>query len=375
MKDINFLEVNAEQILNQLITDCEQTLGDVLYPGDERRIFLQQLAQVIVAQSNSINDTGRQNLLRYARGELLDALGERTGTPRLLAQKAATTLRFTLSASQQNPITVPEGTRATPDGRLFFATVQALTITPGQATGDVLAEATEAGAEHNGFTLGQINQIVNPVAFVASVSNLSTSTGGADVEPDDDGVNIWSGYRERIRQSPSRFSTAGPEDGYIYWAKTAHPDIQDVAVASPAPGEVKVSVLMKDGQLPSQAVLDLVLAACSAKTVRPLTDQVTTAAPVQVTYNIDLAYYISEEHAAEETSIRAAIEGSGGAADQYKAWQNRKMGRDINPDYLRQLMLNAKAFKIDIVAPVYTQIDNDEVAKTGTVSVSYGGLV
>lgn len=269
MSDINFVEVDAGKIEREMISDFETALKTTLYPGDERRIFLQQETPIIVGLKNSINDAARQNLLRYARGPQLDALGERYDTPRLPAQKAVVTLEWTLSSAQPNPVTIAKGKRATPDGQFFFATVEDLVIPAGNLSGTVKAEATVAGANHNGFVPGQISTIVDPTPFVASVANIDTSSGGADEEPDDDGVNIWSGYRERIRLAPTKVSTAGPEDAYKYWAKTASQDIVDVAVLSPDPGEIKIIVLMKNGESPSQPILDAVMAACSDKKRRP----------------------------------------------------------------------------------------------------------
>lgn len=375
MSEINFVTADAQTINEQLVKDFEAVLGTVLYPGDERRIFLQQQTQVLVALWNAINDTGRQNLLRYARGAVLDALGERTDTIRLPAQKAKATLRFTLSSAQPNQVIVPAGTRVTPDGALYFATVEHLTIPAGQTAGDVTVEAAAGGTQYNGFAAGQIQTIVDPIPYVASVVNIDESAGGSDEEPDDDGVNIWSGYRGRIRESASKYSSAGPVDAYIYWAKTADVNIQDVAVTSPAAGEVVITVLMKDGELPSQAVLDAVLATCSDKKRRPLTDHVTAAAPTSVEYDITLTYYIDESRAAEEAAIRTAVEGGGGAVEQYQAWQGSKLGRAINPDYLRQLIFNAGANRVDVTDPVYTELEPDEVATIGTVNVTYGGLL
>lgn len=371
---IPFVEVEAQALYNSLIIQFQAALNEVLYPGDERRIFLEQETQLIVALYNAINETGKQNLLRYAKGEQLDALGERTDTPRIPAQSATTTFRFTLSAAQAFNVTVPAGKRGTPDGALFFASEKDIIIPAGQTYGDVLAMATQTGEAYNGFVAGQINQLVDPVPYVASVANIDTSSGGADTEPDDDGVNVWSGYRERIRQAPGKFSTAGPEDAYIYWAKTADAYIQDVVVTSPAAGAIKITVLMKDGAETTQAILDKVLAACSDKKVRPLTDSVTAAAPVAVPYDITLTYYISLANATNETVIRSAIEDAGGAVDQYKDWQESRLGQAINPDYLRQLMLNAGAHRINLTAPAYTEIAADAVSTVGTVTITYGGL-
>jgi phage-related baseplate assembly protein len=216
---------------------------------------------------------------------------------------------------------------------------------------------------------------VDPIPYVASVQNVDKSDGGADIEPDDDGVNVWSGYRERIRQAPSGFSTAGPADGYAYWAKTADVNIQDIAVLFPSPGAVNIVVLMKDGELPTEAILEAVASACNDRKRRPLTDNVSVSAPVTVTYNINFTYYISNNNATDEAIIRNAIENAGGAVDQYNAWQAGKLGQAINPDYLRGLILIAGASRIDLTSPVYTEVDIDKVASIGTVNVTYGGLI
>lgn len=365
MSDINFVEVDSQDVANQLIKDFEEALGTTLYPGDERRIFLLQLLQVIVGLKNNINESAKQNLLRYASGNVLDAMGDFYNTPRLQAQKAKVALRFTLSTAQGGNVTIPVGTRVTPDGQLYFATVKDLIIPDGQTIGDVLAEATESGEKYNGFAPGQIKTIVDPVAYVASVTNINTSAGGSDIEDDDS-------YRERIRLAPESFSVAGPEGAYIYWAKTADVNIADISVTSSSPGVVDIVVLMKDGQLPTQNVLDAVMAAVNSKNRRPLTDNVQVSAPEVVSYNIDLTYYISSDRQAEEISLKNAIEA---AVNQYSTWQSEKLGRAINPDYLRQLMLNAGAYKIDVISPEYTGIERNEVAMVETVSVSYGGLI
>lgn len=366
--DIQFVEVDSKAIYDKLISDFENALGETLYPGDERRIFLLQELPVIVGLKNDINESAKQNFLRYATGNKLDVLGEFYNALRLPAQKATTTLRFTLSSVQPTNITIPRGTRVTPDGLLYFATTEDLIIPAGQTTGDVTAESTEAGAKYNDFAPGQIKNIVDPLPYVASVTNLDSSSGGADVEDDDS-------YRERIRLAPESFSVAGPEGAYIYWAKTADVNIIDVSVTSPSPGVVKIVPLMANGKIPSQVILDKISAIVSSKDKRPLTDDVQVTAPAEVSYNIELTYYIATERQTEENAIRNAIEGLGGAVDQYKLWQAGKLGRAINPDYLRQLMLNAGAFRIDITTPVYTEINADEVAIAGTVTINYGGLI
>lgn len=370
MSEVEFVTVDPEQVEQDLIVGYEQQTGETLYDGDERRIFLKQLIPVITGLMANINDTGRQNLLRYARGNKLDAIGEFYGTrgQRLGAQHAVATIRYTLSTAQPQDVIIPVGNRTTPDGVLFFATTEELVIPTGQTTGDILARATEAGPKHNGLTAGQINQIVDPVAFVASVSNTTTSSGGSDIESDDD-------YRARLQLLPESFSTAGPDGAYKFWAKTADENISDVSVTSPNPGEVLLTVLMEGGQLPTQDTLDAVEATCSADDRRPLTDNVSAQAPTVQNYNITMTYYISKDRETEETTIRDAIENvTTGAVKKYRDWQKAALGRAINPDYLRQLVLNAGACRLTVTAPVYTVLTADKVAADQVVTITYGGL-
>lgn len=391
MSDITFVEVDAQKINSELINDFETSLGETLYPGDERRIFLEQETQVLVGIENNINETAKQNLLRYAKGEQLDALGEWWNTPRLDAAKSHTTFRFTLSAIQNQDIPVPSGTRGTPDGTLYFASSKDIVIPSGYLYADVLAEALEAGEKYNNFVSGQIKTLVDPIPYVASVTNIDTSIGGADIEPDDDGVNIWSGYRERIREAPEATSTAGPEGAYICFAKAADINITDIAVTSPSPGVVKITILMKDGEIPSQDILDKVFAECSPKERRPLTDNVQVGAPTIVNYDINLTYYLDKEHSTEELSYRKVVEGENldcitGAIREYINWQQSKLGRAINPDELRYRIQNTASYttidnksytvvrKIVLNLPTNIILQETEVAKVGTITVTYGGL-
>lgn len=367
MSYINFIDADAETILNELITAFEATYKTTLHPGDERRIFLTQLVPVIVGLKNNINYTANQNFLSNATSSVLDELGG-TKTPRLAAKKASVTIRFTLSVTQLFDVTVPQGTRVTPDGKLYFATVKALTISMGQTTGDVTAEATVAGEAYNNYAAGQVKTIVDPVAYVKSAINVDTSSGGTDAETDNH-------YRERIRLASESISTAGPENGYIYWAKTADTNIADVSVLSPTPNNIKITVLMENGELPSSTVLNAVLAQVTPRDRRPMGDNVAAVAPTVDSYNITLTYYISIDNSINESNIRTAIEGSNGAMEQYNTWQCAKLGRAINPDYLRQLMLNAGAARINLTAPTFTEVAIDHVAKVGTINIAYGGLI
>ena len=51
---LKFVEYDSETVMSALVTQFEKATGETLQPSDERRIFLNQLAQVIVGINASI---------------------------------------------------------------------------------------------------------------------------------------------------------------------------------------------------------------------------------------------------------------------------------------------------------------------------------
>lgn len=364
LPDIKLVETDPESIRNNIITTYEAVSGRKLYPGDPVRLFLNTIASLIIQQRVLINDAAKQNLLRYARGSMLDHLGARVETPRLPAAPALTTVRFTLSVPRLEVVTIPAGTRVSPGGNIYFATTDVAEIAPGSLFVDVQAECMEPGIAGNGFLPGQINLLVDPIPFVASAENTTESAGGADEETDD-------AYRERIYTAPERFSVAGPRGAYEYWARTANAGILDVHVHSPAPVEVEIRVLMAGGELPTSDVLQQVEDVLSDDRVRPLTDYVTVLAPAVHSYDVDLTYWIDMENAASATEIQHAVDQ---AVADYVLWQKSKIGRDLNPSELIRRVMQAGARRVAVTSPTYTVVPDTDVAVASAVNVVYGGL-
>lgn len=99
----------------------------------------------------------------------------------------------------------------------------------------------------------------------------------------------WEGddeFRRRIQLAPEGFSVAGPDRAYVFHALTV-PDVRDAAVSSPAPGEVVVHVLGREGDgTPDPAVLSAVENVLGAAETRPLTDSVSVQAAEVVPYAV-----------------------------------------------------------------------------------------
>ena len=52
---MDFITTDADKLYNQIITSLENSVGESLYPGDERRLFAEGLVAVFVAMFNAID--------------------------------------------------------------------------------------------------------------------------------------------------------------------------------------------------------------------------------------------------------------------------------------------------------------------------------
>lgn len=368
LPDVNFVDADPEAVQAAMFSAYTAITGRTLAPGDPIRLFILTIAEIIIQQRAAINYAGRQNLLSYAQGEYLDALGKYLAVERLPAAHAITTLRFTLSAVLEESYVIPAGFEVT-NGVVTFATDEELVIQAGDLTGDVGATCTTAGESGNGYLAGQLTTIVEPVAFLSAAANISTTAGGSNVEDDAD-------FAERIRLAPNSFSVAGPRKAYIYHTLSVNPGIIDVSVTSPNPGDVYIMPLMEGGELPTAELRAEILEHLSGDDIRPLTDHVVVLEPDTVDYTIRVDYWISRENAAKSASIQADVAA---AVEQYRLWQQSKIGRDITPGQLIANVINAGAARIDsstFSPSAFVELDADEVAQCAPsdVVINYKGL-
>jgi phage-related baseplate assembly protein len=365
MADVSFVNTDPTYY-EQLLIDAYQNITNrKLYPGDPDRLLVDLQTYATALLAIAIDQTGKQNLLAYASGSNLDALAEFYGVTRLPAQPAQTTLQFSINQPLNFNVVIPAGTRATPDGKLFFATLQDSTITAGSTSVSVPAACQTPGSIGNGYAPGQINQLVDTVPYVTQVQNTTMSMYGTDPETDDR-------FRQRIRLSMERFSTAGPTKAYKYWTLTANQNIEDVEVFSPAPGQVTVVFTTTGGGIPDQDLINTVASFLSQDNIRPLTDQVSVIAPTPVYYNINVTYYINQTDSAKVSIIQNQVNQ---AVQDFINWTKSKIGRYILPEQLIARLKDAGAYMIDLTAPTKKALTIQQIAYASNITVNYGGLV
>jgi phage-related baseplate assembly protein len=362
LPDIDFLEVDAAEYENMGVAKFEELQNVTLSESDPRRKLLQSVALVTTVLANNIDYTGKQNLLTYANDDFLDHLGSKKDTSRLGPISSKTVFRF--EVNNPEPFIIPAGTRVSVSD-LTFATTAPRAVEIGAISVDVPAECETAGTIGNGFLPGQITSLVDPLPWVSKVSNISTSSGGSDWETDD-------AFADRIRNANESFSTTGPELAYQYFAKSASQRIIDVEVLSPAPCEINIVLLMENGELPTQDEMNEVLKVCSARDVRPLTDRVRASAAEQYIYNLEVQYYLPESVIDRQEYYQADVTA---ALQDYVLWQKSKLGRGIDPSELYAKLRQAGAKRISVEPNQYIELQRHQVAKEGTINLTFGGFV
>ena len=177
LPNIDFVDVDTETIENSVLESYANITGRELHKADPIRLFCLFIADVIVQLMNKINDTAKQNLLKYSREDKLENLAALLGVTRIQASAAMTTMKVTLSAARDVDIVVPAGTRITTDDHVNFATDKAIVIPAGDTEGTVAATCQKVGTTGNDYAPGEIKTIVDPVPFVKSIVNTTRSEG------------------------------------------------------------------------------------------------------------------------------------------------------------------------------------------------------
>jgi phage-related baseplate assembly protein len=365
--EVSFVDTDTERLVNSMIAAYTQFTGRTLYPADPARLFILWIADIIIQERVIIDRSARQNVPRFAEGDYLDSLAEIfKDTERLQPKPARTTIRFFISTPRPSAQTIPRGTRITVDGAITFETTDATTIPPGQLHADATAVCQTAGTIGNGFAPGQITQLIDLFPFFERVENTTTSEGGADRETD-------TAFYERLRDSMEAFSTAGPLGAYIYWTKTASARIVDVMPTSPEPGVADIRVLLENGEMPDAEMIQLVHETLSGGDdgVRPFTDFVTVSAPEPKPFDIDVTYFIPAPRQNSAAIIQAETER---ALQAYIRWQTERMGRDINPSRLNEILMGAGLKRVEIRSPAFTIVEDNAVAVVRNQNLIYGGI-
>ena len=345
--DVEFATKDPQIVVAEAIARYEAAyrrltnIPKVLAPADPVRMLILTNCQLADQLRVIIDFTGKQNLIKYSRADYLDNVLALYGprADRLPAQRANTTLEFSLRDTLTFEVLIAPGAQVSTRNEIIFETVRAITIPAGQLRGSSPALCMTPGLVGNGYVAGQINALVNwNQPYGVDARNITETEGGSEKEADDR-------YRYRGWLTPESFSTCGPSGAYEYWGLQAHPDlIQCVVYSAPAiAGEVHLYPLLRGGIVPGPDIRAAVLANCSAKTRRPVADYVSVYTPTEVEYSLGLDWWALAENEVVIEQIRTKVEK---AVDDWILWERSGIGFDIIPDDLVRRVIAAGAKRV-----------------------------
>lgn len=357
-----FLNIDPEAIKAELKQDFENMTGRILYPGQVEQLLINAFAYREYLIRSQIQESATMNLVEFSRAPFLDHLGMLVGVRRLIDSKASAVFQMDFETPHE-VLSMPKGMRIqSDDGLAVFALDEDTLIEEDAVTLNASFTCLSPGAVGNGYQPGEIIAILDPQPYLYQAFNIETSVGGADKETDDE-------LRERIKLAPQSFSNAGSKGAYNYFARSANPAIIDVSVTSPVPGQVNIYPLLKNGEIPNQAVLDEVDAMCNSDKIRPLTDTVFVIAPTPINYNIEVELTLVTGSSPD--GIISLVKNN---LTAYAESRKNQIGLDIVQDkIISECMKVQGVYSVTIVHPTTTVIGEDSVAICGSIDVSVTG--
>ena len=369
--DIKIVDDDLSVILADTIADYESRTGKVLQPAHVERLLINTFAYRETLAKQQLNEAYRQQHPRFATGLMLDICGDDVNTPRLEAQPALTTIRFSApTINGQTQIPVPTGTRVAV-GDLMFVTKEAGILSINRPQVDVMATCATDGISGNGWSIGQINTLVDDLntSLEVKVSNISVPTAGTDIETDE-------AYRERIFLAMESFSVAGPVGAYEYFTREVSSAICDVHVDNPLDaddqpigGRVEITVLTRDG-VPSSELISAVQRALSAENRRPLCDRPIVVAPTAINYTVNAALTLFV--GANAADVLAA------ANEAWLAYENQarlQLGLDVVPLNIQSILKVAGVYNVTTNGLAIQTVAANQWAHCTQFSLSIAGEV
>jgi phage-related baseplate assembly protein len=315
-----FIERDPSKIKEGLVAAFEALTDRTLYPAQVEMFMIDTMSYALSNVGSAVQAGLLQNRAIWAEGQHLDGLGANVNTYRLGAQHAVCEVQFTLTESRLTAVIIPLNTRVSAGSSVVFSTLNELIIPAGELTGTVGVTALESGALANDLMVGQIKDILDPIAYVSLVSNITVSGGGSDVEGD---IRFF----QRVANAFERISRGGSYRGYIELVLAAHPDIIDVHVLRAAPGYIGITLLTIGG-VASDAIDQAVIVYLDPETRIPMGDFVSVGKAAGQVFDVVMTLKVTAGMAASVAPAAAQK-----IRDQFDNW-GQVLGAQIAPSAL-----------------------------------------
>ena len=175
--------------------------------------------------------------------------------------------------------------------------------------------------------------------------------------------------RLRVPAAFEGLSVAGPTAAYEFHARSADGRVADASATSPAPAEVVLTVLSREGDGTAEKdLLDVVEKALNSENVRPVADRLTVRSAEIIPYRVEATIFLYPGPEAEP--VMAAAKAS---LQRYIASQTR-LGRDIRRSAIFAALHVEGVQRVELASPQADVVLNKTQAASCTQwSVTNGG--
>lgn len=175
--------------------------------------------------------------------------------------------------------------------------------------------------------------------------------------------------RQRIPAAFEGLSVAGPTGAYEFHARSADGRVADASATSPAPAEVVLTVLSREGDGTAvKDLLDVVEKALNSESVRPVADRLTVRSAEIIPYRVEATIFLYPGPEAEP--VMAAAKAS---LQRYIASQTR-LGRDIRRSAIYAALHVEGVQRVELTSPLEDVVlDKTQAASCTEWSVTNGG--
>ena len=209
------------------------------------------------------------------------------------------------------------------------------------------------------------------LAANVNVSRLLVSPGDSETSPPVDPVyENDASLRARVQRAFEGLSVAGPRAAYVFHALSADGRVADASAESPAPAEVVVTVLSREGDGSAGAdLLDTVNAALSSEEVRPVADRLTVQGAQIVPYQVTATLWLYPGPEVEPILAAALAQ-----LETYVGTQ-RRLGRDIRRSALFAALHVEGVQRVELLQPsADVVLTSSQAAHCTAIDVSAGGF-
>jgi len=175
--------------------------------------------------------------------------------------------------------------------------------------------------------------------------------------------------RLRVPAAFEGLSVAGPTAAYEFHARSADGRVADASATSPAPADVVLTVLSREGDgTADNDLLAVVEKALNSESVRPVADRLTVRSAEIIPYSVDATIFLYPGPEAEP--VMAAAKAS---LQKYIASQTR-LGRDIRRSALYATLHVEGVQRVELASPLNDVVlDKTQAASCTQWNVTNGG--